>query len=334
MIGMIDNHINEAAMRTRPKKGERTSHGNQSLWQVSEAYRQFGGKEISAVGIGLINLAHQQELLYHILKGIDELIDQKVRALCLPMAFASSTPLLEEMANACYERDMLLIAPAGNKRKIMYPGAYPHVLCVGALDSSGNVAAYSGSLLDEKGQYIKPEILAKGNLMIQGDQISEGTSVACAEVAGLAASILEANPDLTAFDLKKRILNHCSPHAGSRYGMLVSVREKQYKTCESSVEDEQPTSGFKCSWIDPVLTGEFKRAKQLGRNLKALASLTSLKNTPADLSLFDNPSVSTCEKFNHLNVVYIDARPAFFDILFAHADLAWASSLDLNYFDI
>ncbi|PWL31089.1 S8/S53 family peptidase [uncultured Roseivirga sp.] len=338
MLGLIDNHIDEEAIATWSKKVDRISHGKQSLWKVKDAYHQFGGKEISAASLALINLGQQQEFLYYILKGIDELIDLKVRAVCLPMAFASSTPLLEEIANACHEKNVLLIAPAGNKgqERIMYPGAYSHVLCVGAMDISGNVASYSGGLQDEQGHYIKPDILAKGNLMIQGDQISEGTSVACAEVAGLAASILEINPDLTAYDLKRRILNHCSPHTGSRFGVLGGKKsQKSDQYFRSGHSYNQPhRSEFSAGWVDPVLTGEYKRANQLGRSLKALVSLTSLKITPTDLSLFDDPLVSTCEKFNHLNVVCIDARPVFFEVLFVHPDLAWASSLDLNYFDI
>ncbi|MCO6358755.1 S8 family peptidase [Roseivirga pacifica] len=338
MLGLIDNHIDEAAMTAWPKKAGRISHGNQSLWQIKDAYCQFGGNEVSSLGLGLINLKQQQEFLYQILKGIDQLIDQKVMVICLPMAFASSTPLLEEIANACHEKNMLLIAPAGNKgqERIMYPGAYPHVLCVGAMDISGDVASYSGSLQDEQGHYIKPDILAKGSLMIQDDHISEGTSVACAEVAGLAASILEINPDLTAFDLKRRILNHCSPHTGSRFGFLDGKKsEESDQHFRSDHSYNQPhRSGFSAGWVDPVLTGEYKRANQLGRSLKALVSLISLKITPTDLSVFDDPLVSTYEKFNHLNVVCIDARPAFFEVLFAHPDLAWASSLDLNYFDI
>jgi subtilisin family serine protease len=83
----------------------------------------------------------------------------------------------------------------------MFPGADKSVIAVTATDPDD--AVFSGA---NRGDYIA--VAAPGvDILVPGTdggyQLTTGTSVACAEVSGVAALLLERNPNLTPEDIRK-----------------------------------------------------------------------------------------------------------------------------------
>ena len=99
---------------------------------------------------------------------------------------------------------MLLVAAAGNagpKSPPLFPGADPNVIAVTATDANDKI--FTGA---NRGRYIAVAAPGVDILVPAPDntyQLTTGTSVASAEVSGLAALLLERNPNLGPEDVRK-----------------------------------------------------------------------------------------------------------------------------------
>jgi subtilisin family serine protease len=133
------------------------------------------------------------------------------------MSFAGPRdPSLERALKAAHDKGIVLIAAAGNagpKSPPLYPGADPNVIAVTATDVDDKLFAGAN-----RGSYIA--VAAPGvDVLVPGPdntyQLTTGTSVASAEVSGLAALLLERNPNLTPDDVRK-ILTSSARRLGSK----------------------------------------------------------------------------------------------------------------------
>jgi subtilisin family serine protease len=150
------------------------------------AARAFGAKEGSA-----------QATTFNILKSIDWAAQSGARI--INMSFAGPRdPAIERELAAAYQRNIVLIAAAGNagpKSAPLYPAADKHVIAVAATDARDKLFDRSN-----RGRYIT--IAAPGVDILApapsgAYQITSGTSIAAAFVSGLAALLIERSPDLT-----------------------------------------------------------------------------------------------------------------------------------------
>lgn len=103
----------------------------------------------------------------------------------------------------CWQRGILPVVAAGNANTITpyYPGAYENVLAVGATDQSDNKAGFSnyGSWVDVASPGVSLRSTTAGGGYTNG---FGGTSGATPQVAGIAALILGARPNLTNAQLR------------------------------------------------------------------------------------------------------------------------------------
>ena len=119
---------------------------------------------------------------------------------------------------------MVLIAAAGNagpRSPPLYPAADPNVIAVTATDIDD--ALFSGA---NRGSHIA--VAAPGvDVLVPGPaatyQFTTGTSVASAEVSGVAALLIERNPKLTPADVRRiltRTAKASRPKAAKRTSAL------------------------------------------------------------------------------------------------------------------
>ncbi len=156
------------------------------------AVRAFGETDVGVRAAGL-----------DILAGIDWAATQKAQV--INMSFAGPLdPLLSLMLAAAAERKIALIAAAGNEGPLappQYPAADPHVIAVSAIDAQAQVYPKAN-----RGPYVA--LAAPGvDVLVAAPSgaydMSTGTSVACAEVSGIAALLLEKKPDLDGPELRR-----------------------------------------------------------------------------------------------------------------------------------
>jgi subtilisin family serine protease len=134
---------------------------------------------------------------FNILKGLDWAAEQGARV--VNMSFAGPPdPRLSEALLKASQKGMVLIAAAGNagpKSAPLYPAADPNVIAVTATDI--NDALFPGA---NRGNHIA--VAAPGvDILVPAPagtyQFTTGTSVAAAQVSGVAALMIERNPALT-----------------------------------------------------------------------------------------------------------------------------------------
>ena len=124
---------------------------------------------------------------------------------------SSEEDSVNRMGNEMMRAGVALFIAAGNSAvsaQIGTPGSAEDVITVGALDKDTKIAVYSSQGPTEEGR-IKPNIAFVGSSVMSvaynsGDQYTSmsGTSMATPGAAGLGALMLQANPDLSSFDMR------------------------------------------------------------------------------------------------------------------------------------
>jgi hypothetical protein len=158
--------------------------------------------------------AHPQSSTVKIIQGLDYAIQHGARI--VNMSFAGPRdPALSQALQIAREKGVLLIAAAGNagpKSAPLYPGADPSVLAVTATDENDRL--FHGA---NQGKYVT--IAAPGvDVLVPapegGVQLTTGTSVATANVSGVAALLIAHKPSLTPEEIRE-ILVTTAKHLGS-----------------------------------------------------------------------------------------------------------------------
>ena len=151
-----------------------------------------------------------------VMRGMEWTIDNKIkyniRAASMSLGGAWVAELTQEqeerithLANEMVAAGISLMIAAGNSAgygTIGTPGAAKDVITVGATEDSKDLAVYSSKGPTHEGQ-IKPNVAAIGSAVmsveansVNGYASFSGTSMATPMVAGMAALLLQANPDL------------------------------------------------------------------------------------------------------------------------------------------
>jgi subtilisin family serine protease len=135
------------------------------------------------------------------------------RAQVVNMSFAGpADPGLTRMLAAAYERGIVLVAAAGNagpKSPPLYPGADANVIAVTATDADDHIyrSANRGPYLAVAAPGVQVLALAPDGSYAP----STGTSIASAEVSGIAALLLEHKPALTPSEIRTLLTKTAKP---------------------------------------------------------------------------------------------------------------------------
>ena len=124
---------------------------------------------------------------------------------------SSEEDSVNRMGNRMMNESIALFIAAGNNAvsaQIGTPGSAEDVITVGALDKDTSIAVYSSQGPTEEGR-IKPNIAFVGSSVMSVEANSgngyvamSGTSMATPGAAGVGALLLQANPELSAFDIR------------------------------------------------------------------------------------------------------------------------------------
>ena len=204
LVGAITASFEAAADDEQPH-----SHGTGMAGAIA-AHRTMLG---SAPRVGLLTVRafsstanSAQGTTFNILRGLDWAADQGARVVNMSFAGPSDPRLHDTLAKA-YKKGMVLIAAAGNagpNSPPLYPGADPNVIAVTATDSHD--ALFAGA---NRGNYIAVAAPGVDVFAPAPDgtyQLTTGTSVAAAEVSGVAALLIERNPALTPAAVRKILM--------------------------------------------------------------------------------------------------------------------------------
>ncbi|AKE51739.1 S8 family serine peptidase [Kangiella geojedonensis] len=127
-----------------------------------------------------------------------------------------------DMLEALSDRALFVVA-AGNsytRKTVSTPGCSPKALTVGAIDRDGNTAEFSSRGPSVDGKTAKPDIASQGVDVVSAStggisgneyRLLSGTSMATPHVAGGAAIVLQANPELTPTQLKAVLTSSVAP---------------------------------------------------------------------------------------------------------------------------
>ena len=160
--------------------------------------------------------------------GIYYAISRRARIINLSLQGSSRSKVEQDAINAAVRAGILVVAASGNSGKdtcgvagitqCEYPGAYRHVLAVGATDEAGNA-------LPESTRGMHVAVAAPGRDIVAGSargpeggqrfETRSGTSMAAAVVTGVAARLLAARPSLTADQLTEILMSTAKGTAGA-----------------------------------------------------------------------------------------------------------------------
>jgi subtilisin family serine protease len=160
-------------------------------------------------------------VLARVLSGIDWMFDCDVRVVCLSLGVPGYHPLFEIALARLRRRGILVVCPIGNggRASACSPALYPDVLAVGAADREDRIARFSGGGRSRRGASAKPSLVAPGAAVISlepGGQtgVRDGTSMAAACVAGVAALLFQARPDASVDEVERALLGSAEPLVG------------------------------------------------------------------------------------------------------------------------
>ena len=144
---------------------------------------------------------------FDIAKGIVWAVDHGADVINLSLGNYQPSKVLEEAVSYAYKKNVVMVSAAGNdgSNQPTYPSAYPEVISVAAVDYNGNRASFSNY-----GEYIDiaaPGVYIPSTYFHEQYAALSGTSMAAPHVAGLAALIKSANPDLTSSQVIRIIKN-------------------------------------------------------------------------------------------------------------------------------
>ncbi|MCU0308898.1 MAG: S8 family serine peptidase [Thermoleophilia bacterium] len=148
-------------------------------------------------------------------RGIRYAVARGAKVVNISFGGAGASPLEQEAIDEAVRAGVLVVASAGNTGGAgsirEYPGAYRHVLAVGAAGPDGRALATSTRGLQVAVAAPGLNIVSSAPAGASEYATRSGTSMAAAVVSGLAARLVTARPALDASQLREAIVRSARP---------------------------------------------------------------------------------------------------------------------------
>lgn len=161
------------------------------------------GPQINLYAIKVLNSSGSGNLS-DIIEGIDWAVANKMQVINMSLSTASNIQSFRDACARAKNAGIVVVAAAGNSGgSVQYPGAYPEVIGVSAIDSTNTIASFSsrGTQVDLAAPGVSIYSTYKG---VDYATLS-GTSMASPHVAGAAALVLARNASLTPDQVQARL---------------------------------------------------------------------------------------------------------------------------------
>ena len=138
--------------------------------------------------------------------GVIWAADHGAHVASMSLGFPGSSAIVEDAVNYATDAGVLVVAATGNTAgaPISAPAKYPAVLAVGATDNRDQIASFTstGPEMDVTAPGV--DVYSTWDVFFQPNTyiLQSGTSMACPHVAGLAALVWSANPELTNLEVR------------------------------------------------------------------------------------------------------------------------------------
>ena len=345
-----------------PESYDTAYHGTHTAGIICRAADELGGAGAS-INFSAVALPSMHNILLNLANGMDALLDDSVKIVCLPVGLQKQTPIFVRMVEAFRERGILMVAPIGNKGKgsVHVPACYPEVLSVGAVHEDGRVADFSGSCCDEQGACLQPDLMAPGVAIVSAmpdgtEQKHSGTSMACAYVAGIAAGLLAAQPEARAAKLAEALLTTAKPLAAEqqercRTGIVQPQAALKYLLDKErdplAMEAPVEPSFLQKPYQDEALLNAYRQAEPkepIESLVIAQRDKTSTTQTTTEQLLqrvsaaqqrkAPSSTPTTIRSFRNADMAYLKADSSFYEELLQQPDLFACSAVDVSVFEM
>ncbi|AVT39778.1 type VII secretion-associated serine protease mycosin [Plantactinospora sp. BB1] len=213
-------------------------------------------------------------------------VDNGASVINLSIVYYQDNPVLKRAVEYALEKDVVLVAAAGNlytdKNPRPYPTSYDGVIGVGSVGEDGVVSPFS-----QRGDYV--DLVAPGgNVVIaapeRGHLLDNGTSFATPFVTATVALIRQYWPELNARQVTQRLLAATDPVPGSDRDAYGAGLLNPYRavTDTAAPARRQEAGGLPPHRIDPV---EVARAERRSQSQERALWVAGLAGTVALVAL-------------------------------------------------
>jgi subtilisin len=206
----------------REKPGVKAWESDLTFWHGTHTAGTIAGRPVAGTVVGVAPGAtlvsamviEGGDVVARILGGMDWALGRQVRVLSMSLGLRGVNASFLQIVDLLRDSNVLPVIAVGNEGPgtSRSPGNYPKALSVGAHDENTAVAGFSSSQrFARRSQPLVPDLVGPGVDVISagpggGWHELSGSSMATPHVAGLAALLLQAEPDTTVAALERAIL--------------------------------------------------------------------------------------------------------------------------------